>query len=243
MDYSLLVGVTRKSFDVLRDEYSRISKSARSDSFLSTGSFNSTPPATSSEVKGDVFMRDKDGGMDVVMVHGPATYYIGIIDILQQWNWRKKVERFLKTVVLRRDGDGLSALDPQRYTARFMSRCVEDVFENLNIADVDDFLPKKFANRLHARDSAVRSSLQSHALVTENPLYATRHQQRVSEENDENDDDEDQDYRGGSGASASAGAGVSLSSCSRNSSAGHSRENDDTPRHANSWGKEISHDV
>lgn len=43
-----------------------------------------------------MFLRDEDGGMHATVVEGPGTYYMGIIDILQYWNFEKKVERFLK---------------------------------------------------------------------------------------------------------------------------------------------------
>ena len=161
MDYSLLVGVTRKSFDVL-DEVENSSHARQSqngsDEFpeaqsrLSQFTHTSPIPRTSSVLqrgdrKLDIFQRDKSGGMNAVVVHGPATYYFGIIDILQKWNWQKRVERLIKTVILRRDGNGLSAMPPHGYFARFMTRCVEDVFENLNINDTDDFIPKKFSQR------------------------------------------------------------------------------------------------
>jgi hypothetical protein len=37
---------------------------------------------------------------------GPAHYYIGVIDTLQEWDWRKRGERFFKMWFKRRDGKG-----------------------------------------------------------------------------------------------------------------------------------------
>lgn len=48
------------------------------------------------------------------------TYYFGIVDILQVYNWDKKVENFTKTKLLRKDKDGISAVDEKRYAKRFM---------------------------------------------------------------------------------------------------------------------------
>lgn len=70
-------------------------------------------------------------------VVGPSIYYFGLIDVLQTWNMDKKLERFFKTKVLRKDPDGLSAIPPQAYADRFkrkmaeiLSVCVgEDEFE------------------------------------------------------------------------------------------------------------------
>ncbi|DBA02215.1 TPA: hypothetical protein N0F65_007625 [Lagenidium giganteum] len=52
-------------------------------------------------------------------IFGPAYYYVGIIDILQTWNWNKKLERFWKVYVNRADPDGLSAIEPRAYQERF----------------------------------------------------------------------------------------------------------------------------
>lgn len=175
MDYSLLVGVARKSFEVLGESeqdrrVSRIQgtinegveaetkRSSRISQYVIDEDSEISSNITSLKMTAneDIFLRDKDGGMNAVVVHGPATYYFGIIDILQQWNWTKKYERFFKTFFLRNDGDGLSALDPHNYCARFMSRCVEEIFENINVDRVEDFVPKRFSR--HHRHSLTRES-------------------------------------------------------------------------------------
>jgi 1-phosphatidylinositol-4-phosphate 5-kinase len=76
MDYSLLVGVVQRRFEVME-------RSAASQTPLESESV-------------DPFQRDGDGGMHATVVEGPGTYYMGIIDVLQHWNWEKKIERFLK---------------------------------------------------------------------------------------------------------------------------------------------------
>jgi len=53
---------------------------------------------------------------------GTCIFVLGIIDILQCYNWEKKVERFLKVYFKRKDKDGLSSMDPDNYRARFCSR-------------------------------------------------------------------------------------------------------------------------
>jgi hypothetical protein len=66
-------------------------------------------------------------GSDVDVVEGPGTFYIGIIDVLQEWNFHKKAERFVKTVLLGKDGKGLSAINASSYRERFMARAVRNV--------------------------------------------------------------------------------------------------------------------
>ena len=51
--------------------------------------------------------------------HGNRIYHIAIIDYLQEWNLKKKTERFLKTTILVKDGKKLSAIEPQEYARRF----------------------------------------------------------------------------------------------------------------------------
>ncbi|RHY27664.1 hypothetical protein DYB32_006637 [Aphanomyces invadans] len=58
-------------------------------------------------------------------VVGPSCYYFGIIDILQLWNFDKKLERNTKVLLLRKDPDGLSALPPTKYKDRFCSKMAD----------------------------------------------------------------------------------------------------------------------
>ncbi len=48
-----------------------------------------------------------------------ATYYFGIIDILQEYNMRKKLEHQWKTKVQCQNKHGLSAVNPREYSQRF----------------------------------------------------------------------------------------------------------------------------
>jgi 1-phosphatidylinositol-4-phosphate 5-kinase len=55
-------------------------------------------------------------------VVGPSRYYLGLIDILQEWNTEKKLEQFAKTQLLRKDKHGISCVPCQPYQARFMEK-------------------------------------------------------------------------------------------------------------------------
>lgn len=55
-------------------------------------------------------------------VSGPSLYHFGIIDILQQWTFEKKIERFYKVTFKRKDPDGVSAMPPKPYKFRFQQR-------------------------------------------------------------------------------------------------------------------------
>lgn len=162
MDYSLLIGVRRERFKVLDggnvsegpDRASHVSimrdtELAGAPSFDVNGSIaarvtNSIVArpggaAPENRIPDDVFKRDFDGGMRARLVEGPGTYYIGIIDVLQEWNLTKQMERFLKIHVKRYDGDGLSAIEPVAYSERFWRGAVLDTFDGLEY-DTEEIL-------------------------------------------------------------------------------------------------------
>lgn len=89
-------------------------------------------------------------------VEGAGSFYLGIIDILQEWNWDKWLERFFKTVFLRKDGEGLSAIEPHQYRKRFMNRAVVDIFASLDEVPSDSDDDTDDANNNHSeRDEKI----------------------------------------------------------------------------------------
>lgn len=51
-------------------------------------------------------------------------YFVGIIDILQQWDWEKQLEKAGK-VLLGKSARGISAVAPAPYCRRFQARCTQ----------------------------------------------------------------------------------------------------------------------
>eukprot|EP01103_Thecamoeba_quadrilineata_P000489 TRINITY_DN10421_c0_g1_i1.p1 TRINITY_DN10421_c0_g1~~TRINITY_DN10421_c0_g1_i1.p1 ORF type:complete len:740 (+),score=85.71 TRINITY_DN10421_c0_g1_i1:162-2222(+) len=51
---------------------------------------------------------------------GSEIYFISLIDILQNYNMSKKIERFWKVNFMRKDSEGVSVQPPKRYYRRFM---------------------------------------------------------------------------------------------------------------------------
>ena len=67
-------------------------------------------------------------GSDGVDQKAPVLLYFGIIDFLQKYNTRKRLEKLWKQTV---QGPGVSITDPARYADRFM-RCMKTkVFVNV----------------------------------------------------------------------------------------------------------------
>lgn len=100
MDYSLLVGVVHKHFKV--------------------DNVDLDPE--------DSFERNKHGALTADIVTGPGDFYIGIIDILQDWNLRKQLEHWFKVLFRCADGPGLSAVPAAYYKKRFMQNAVYSLF-------------------------------------------------------------------------------------------------------------------
>ena len=97
----------------------------------SSDAFSSMRSNTSSTVSRSVYLKQQglesttqgqDCCIEASSIVGPYSYYFGMIDILQEWSWEKKMERFFKSWVLQKDQEGLSAVEPVLYQDRFMSR-------------------------------------------------------------------------------------------------------------------------
>jgi len=58
----------------------------------------------------------------VLSENGTELYFAGIIDILQTYTWRKKLEVFFKTKLLCKDGRGVSVAPPKNYADRFIMK-------------------------------------------------------------------------------------------------------------------------
>ncbi|KAF4032907.1 Phosphatidylinositol-4-phosphate 5-Kinase [Phytophthora infestans] len=123
MDYSLLLGLIEVSYLVNRHNILTRDGSV----FLPPDSFTEKPgsprkPSDGSNSTVGTSERVKQSTQCLraaEVVIGPGFYYIGVIDMLQTWNWSKRLERFLKTVFFRKDPDGISAMPPKPYRDRF----------------------------------------------------------------------------------------------------------------------------
>jgi len=65
-------------------------------------------------------IQDEERPPCIFLIGDDRLYYFGIIDALQRWNWRKKLERFCKTYFLLQDSLGVSSVDPETYRERFV---------------------------------------------------------------------------------------------------------------------------
>lgn len=104
MDYSLLLGV---AFEISSD---------------GSGGQISEEPEPSSQQQGwtSAWSADLGGvrGMNGDFSPRSEIYYLGVIDILQEYNMRKKAEHAIKSIS--NDSTKISAVDPAFYARRFL---------------------------------------------------------------------------------------------------------------------------
>ncbi|GLE02716.1 hypothetical protein PINS_up011571 [Pythium insidiosum] len=143
MDYSLLLGVIEVSYQVNQqniltrdgsvflDRMTIVDGSqAAQDAASAVADAANPPPRMKQSMQ---CLRTSE------VVIGPGFYYIGLIDILQTWNWSKRFERFVKTVLLRKDPDGISALPPKPYRDRFHQKLDEVIHLGHNVIATPKF--------------------------------------------------------------------------------------------------------
>jgi len=92
------------------------------------------PPAAAAGAAGPSthvpFFRADEGGMSASMIEGPGVFYMGIIDILQEWTFIKKAERVAKMALLCQNRHGISVMAPAAYAQRFNRRVVAEIVEH-----------------------------------------------------------------------------------------------------------------
>ncbi|CAI5730312.1 unnamed protein product [Peronospora destructor] len=137
IDYSLLVGIHHRSFNV--SHYSSADNCDPSEFLHHDSCCSMSAVAVASKIVEDAIahlasMEAKKPlhhpaheGMSVDEVHGPGLYYLGLIDILQQWNFRKRVEYFVRVYLLLQDRHGISVANPRQYADRFQQRVVKEL--------------------------------------------------------------------------------------------------------------------
>lgn len=93
MDYSLLIGVKRQTFEIHKKAI--VTPKVTDQNHDRQGISN-----LCNSVNYRTYNQDSDGAIHAAVVEAQGTFYIGIIDILQEWNWSKRFERFIKTSLL-----------------------------------------------------------------------------------------------------------------------------------------------
>ena len=108
MDYSILVGIRNVQMEV-RNTLVFISPLILSYSFMINRTYSPQIP------------------YGTRLIEGPGIFYLGIIDYLQKYTFKKKLERFWKCFFRCADRDGISDVPPLNYRNRILERVVGNV--------------------------------------------------------------------------------------------------------------------
>ncbi|KAE9353338.1 hypothetical protein PR003_g3920 [Phytophthora rubi] len=104
MDYSLLIGIHKCHL-----------RAPRPSGFGTASDFDEA-------FDREVNLEESTSGVNLSPLGGEEVYFVGIIDILQQWDWEKQLEKAGK-VLLGKSARGISAVAPAPYCRRFQDRC------------------------------------------------------------------------------------------------------------------------
>ncbi|GMF13060.1 unnamed protein product [Phytophthora lilii] len=107
MDYSLLIGVHKCHL-----------RAPRPGNVAGVGTSTNLDEAFDRELSLD----EPNSGVNLAPLGDDEVYFVGIIDILQQWDWEKQLEKAGK-VLLGKSARGISAVAPAPYCHRFQARC------------------------------------------------------------------------------------------------------------------------
>lgn len=72
--------------------------------------------------EGNASTRTKTLAREIIFPDDSTVCVIGVIDILQEWNFHKKLERFFKVYIRHLDREGISCIEPYKYATRFNLR-------------------------------------------------------------------------------------------------------------------------
>mmetsp|Transcript_15359 Transcript_15359/g.23119 ORF Transcript_15359/g.23119 Transcript_15359/m.23119 type:complete len:971 (+) Transcript_15359:26-2938(+) len=110
LDYSLIVGVKKRNFEIGQEEQRPVR------------------PKSRGKGKNGVENNKRYASFNAKSVSGPAIYYMGIVDYLQDWSNKKKIERAAKIYLTRHDPAGVSVMEPLPYRDRFQDK-MDHIFD------------------------------------------------------------------------------------------------------------------
>jgi hypothetical protein len=212
-DYSLLIGVKNQQYDVNINSNAtsgstafRLSVSHKpsmssmshhpsvslkpnanpSDNIFNNNNNNNN--VINNNTVNDKTARFYDEGYGARAVVAPVAYYFGVIDILQTWSLKKKLERMVKIYILRYPEEGLSCMAPRGYMQRFQRKISQIIEHSIFVREITgSWLPgkrdvseptailKPMDDQSFARESMVVGSRERDSIV--NPYFNQSHLQ------------------------------------------------------------------
>ena len=143
-DYSLLLGIhyinrDKKSLVQQTTNLQKEKTVENEDSFIKESSL-SDKSCDSRNEKLKTLIDFEDGG--IISETGNEVYYVGIIDILTKFNFKKKCEHFIKMV--RYCSNNMSCTPPEMYRDRFVNYMSKVIVKSSNFKSAKNTLLEKF---------------------------------------------------------------------------------------------------
>ena len=143
-DYSLLLGIhyinrDKKTIVQQMNDMNKQRTIENEDSFLKESTL-SDRSCDSRQEKLKTLIDFEDGG--IISETGNEVYYVGIIDILTKFNFRKKCEHFIKMV--RYCSNKMSCTPPEMYRDRFVNYMAKVIVKSSNFKSAKNPLLEKF---------------------------------------------------------------------------------------------------
>ena len=145
-DYSLLLGIhyinrEKKSNQQNNNDIAKEKTGDNEDTFLKESSL-SDRSCDSRQEKLKALLDFEDGG--IISETGNEVYFIGIIDILTKYNFKKKCEHFIKMV--RYCSNNMSCTPPEIYRDRFVNYMQKVIVKSSSFKSEKNPLMEKFKN-------------------------------------------------------------------------------------------------
>ena len=159
MDYSLLVGVKRKAFTVMNNQRNPPLTPTTRNSTM-TPNFSLDRNSDDGVTQNSNLEVNLSGLIPAAVVEGPELYSFAIIDVLQEWNWNKQIEHWVKVWFKCYDPHGLSAIPAWEYSARFLRAVAHDSFQEYYPDEDDQLASLLSGNQKNSILSQLSSNLQ-----------------------------------------------------------------------------------
>ena len=154
-DYSLLLGIhyinrDKKTLSLVQQTnvLTKVKTMDNEDSFIKESSL-SDKSCDSRQEKLKALIDFEDGG--IISETGNEVYYVGIIDILTKFNFRKKCEHFIKMV--RYCSNNMSCTPPEMYRDRFVNYMSKVIVKSSNFKSAKNPLLEKFGHNSFENNS------------------------------------------------------------------------------------------
>ena len=167
-DYSLLLGIHYINKEKKNKKFSSTNiihnKTNIEDSILKESSL-SDKSCDSRQEKLKALIDFEDGG--IISETGNEVYFVGIIDILTKYNWKKKCEHFVKMV--RYCSNNMSCTPPDMYRDRFVNYMNKVVQKSSSFNSVKNPLMERFINKnVNSNTNNINNNTSNNILIQNN---------------------------------------------------------------------------